>query len=105
MSGTAFNYWAMSDYDDHLGIAYEMAKDFGKPTVQLDKLVEILLSESPGSITKSLLSKIRIDRTLTSLFGPVIESETHQMKQIARKISHNFFINKNRTRCHSAIYN
>lgn len=77
MSGTAFNYWAMSDYDNHLGIAYEMAKGFGKPTVQLDKSVEILMSETPASINESLLSKISIDRTLSSLFGPVIESETH----------------------------
>lgn len=85
MSGTASNYWAMSEYDDHLGIVYEMAKDFGKPTVQLDKLVEVLLSQAPENITESLLSKYSIDRTLSSLFGPVIESETHQRKLIARK--------------------
>lgn len=80
MSGTAFNYWAMCDYDDNLAIAYEMAKDFGKPTVQFDELVKILLSETSGNITESLLNKISIDRTLSSLFGPVIESETYQMK-------------------------
>lgn len=85
MSGTACNYWGMSEYDNHLGIVYEIAKDFGKPTEQLDKLVKILLSQTPGNITESLLSKYSIDRTLSSLFGPVIESETHQMKLIARK--------------------
>lgn len=85
MSGAASNYWAMSEYDNHLGLAYELANDFGEPTIQLDELIEILLTETPENITESLLNMFSNDRTLFSIFGPVVESKAHQTSWIAKK--------------------
>lgn len=77
----------MSEYDDHLEIAYEMTKHLGTQTGELEELIKILLSETARNITDSLLNKITNDRTLSSLFGPIIESMTHQMKWSAKQDS------------------
>lgn len=73
MSGTAYDYWAMSEDNDHLEMAYEISKKLGKPTAQIDELIEILLSETSENIMKSLLGMFHWDRTMSFLFVPIIE--------------------------------
>lgn len=74
MSATAFNYWVTSEKNDHLDIAYQLAKDMGKPTTQFNELVEILNSETPANLIKySLNPMTKLDRTIKLLLCPVIE--------------------------------
>lgn len=75
MSGVIDNYWAMSETNDHLELAHEIASDFGEPKKTDEELVEFLksapadkLSEYGTVVVSSILFKFP--------FGPVIESES-----------------------------
>lgn len=79
MSGTAFDYWAISESNDHLKLAYKMSKHFGKNTTQFNELVEFLLTESSENLVKYILGS-PLDRTFSIAFTPVIEGETIKTK-------------------------
>lgn len=81
LSGTAFDYWAMSDDNDYFDIPYKVAEYLGKPTTQSDELVEILQSETPENLMEFTLAMTQpTTRTVKFLFAPCIERKTIDVK-------------------------
>lgn len=75
MSGTTENLWAMFEDNDHLELAYKIAKDLGQPKESLDELTAFLQTAPADKLT--VFSTIdTVDNIFTIPFGPVVESET-----------------------------
>lgn len=75
MSGTALNYGAISEINEHLEISYQLAENMGKSITHFNDLVELLKSESPENLVNSLLPMTNSERTMKVLLGAVIERE------------------------------
>lgn len=75
MSGSALNYWAMTENNDHLPLAYQIASDLGKPTDRFDELVDTLVSAEPDKLLKYASLFNDMDRSISLRFTPVVESK------------------------------
>lgn len=82
VSGSAFNYWATSEQNDHLEFAHKLAKDAGKQTDQNDELIEVLLTLPPNKLVEAPPSPGGIQRTFTSRIAPVIESNITTVEKL-----------------------
>ncbi|XP_055308325.1 esterase B1-like [Sitodiplosis mosellana] len=72
MSGVIDNYWAMSEKNDHVELAYKIAKDFGEPKDTYDELVNFLMSAPADKLSE--YSLLVVPNILFEIaFTPVIE--------------------------------
>ena len=75
MSGVVENYWAMSEHNDHVELAYKIAADFGEPKETIDELVEFLKSVPAEKLCEyNNIAPMQLLFPLSST--PVIESES-----------------------------
>lgn len=81
MSGAAFQYWAMTENNDHLEIAHKIANDAGKTIKNTKDLVEFLQSQLPETLVKyGTILPLITDRLDLAPFTPVIESKSRTNK-------------------------
>lgn len=71
MSGTAFNYWAMSPYRTHVDEAHEMANKWNQSQHSLTGLVDLLKSVPAQKLIE--FSSPPFESTLNFTFAPVVE--------------------------------
>lgn len=75
LSGTAENFWALSEQNDHSPLAYEIAKDLGEPKQSFEELIEFMKTAPADKIVVYGSIFPRLRRTARLMFAPVIESE------------------------------
>lgn len=76
LSGTAFNYWAISEQNDHSALAHTIAKELGEPKQSIEQLVDFFKEVPSKNIVN--YGSLFIDearRAGHGAFIPVIESE------------------------------
>lgn len=74
MSGVIDNYWAMTEKNDHIELAHQIARDFGEPKNTNEELMKFLKSASAEKLSE--YSVIVVPNILLEIsFTPVIESE------------------------------
>lgn len=73
LSGTVDNYWAMSEENDHLELAYQIAKDLGEPQNSFNGLVNLLRS-TPAQKLNPFSGLNQTYGRLEITFLPVVES-------------------------------
>lgn len=52
MSGSIDNYWAMSEKNEHLNVAFDIAKSLGQPQESFEGLIKFLLSIEANELSK-----------------------------------------------------
>lgn len=73
MSGTAFNYYALSNKNDHLDEMFHFAMETNNTAKNYDELVDFLKTVSSDDIIE-FTSQREYERTLVAKWAPVIES-------------------------------
>ncbi|XP_055310975.1 juvenile hormone esterase-like [Sitodiplosis mosellana] len=72
MSGVVDNYWAMSDNNDHVELAYQMARELDEPKDTIEELVAFLKSAPPNKLSQNInIAETKLRLPLP--FTPVIE--------------------------------
>lgn len=74
LSGSAENFWAFSEKNDHTDLVYEIANDLGKPKHSFVDLVEFLKTVPAEDIIDYGTIYPRLRRTTRFMLSPVIES-------------------------------
>lgn len=75
MSGSAESYWALSPYENHLQLAFKIAKHLGEPIQTYDEAVKLFKS-LPAEEFKQLTSIVgQLNERFVITFAPVIESQ------------------------------
>lgn len=73
LSGSFYNYWAMSEENNHLKLAYKIAEDLGEPATSFEDLVKVLHSVPAKQL--NVYSSVNSTRgRLEITFTPVVES-------------------------------
>lgn len=75
MSGSALNYWAISQEKHHLVQAHKMAEELGEPKKTFEELVEFLKTVPAEEFNK--IATITADsgaRYKSPQFAPIVES-------------------------------
>lgn len=73
MSGSTENYWALSETNDHLTLAYRIAEDLGQPQNSFDGLVRFLHSLEADTLSPYSRMNSTFGRLDIAIL-PVIES-------------------------------
>lgn len=76
MSGSVDDFWAMYKENDHLALAYKIAKDIGKPINSLEELIEVLKVAPANKLSEYSVTTGFLRRTFTTEFAPLVESES-----------------------------
>ncbi|XP_055303123.1 carboxylic ester hydrolase-like [Sitodiplosis mosellana] len=72
MSGVADHYWAMSEHNDHVELAYKIARDLGEPKSTHDELIAFLKSAPAEKLDQ--YSTVAVPNVLVEIvFTPLIE--------------------------------
>lgn len=75
MSGSAGNYWALSEEDNHLRRAFQIAEQLGEPKYSFEHLMAVLRTVSAGRLNQLHFYEANTDDLLSAtIFGPVIEN-------------------------------
>lgn len=74
LSGSAENFWAFSEKNDHTDLAYKIANDLGKPKHSFEDLVVFLKTVPAEDIIGYGTIYPRLRRTTRFMLSPVIES-------------------------------
>lgn len=75
MSGVVNNCWAMTENNDHVELAYKIARDLGAPKDNIPDLIAFLKSAPARNITQ--YSTVRATDILFEVaFTPVMESKS-----------------------------
>lgn len=75
MSGSIGNYWAVSEEENHLSRAFQVANQLGKSQHSFQNLTTFLKTVPAASLNQLRFYEPNTDDLLSgTIFGPVIES-------------------------------
>lgn len=90
MSGTVENYWAMSEHNDHVELAYQIAENLGQPKKNIEELINFLKSLPAEKFNE--FSQITARGILFEIpFTPVIERKECSCDHFRLKLTRFFF--------------
>lgn len=93
MSGSVWNYWALSQTNNHTEYAFEMAESWNKPQENVTDLIRLLRTVPPTNFIESSKVIKNLQLTFELQFNPVVEG-MNKMHSMGRNIffkSHLFY--------------
>lgn len=78
MSGSALHYWAMSQLNNHIELAYQIADSWNKTQTNLPDLIQLFKTMPPEYFLNVTKWGTKVNRRVEIPFGPIVESNFYQ---------------------------